>query len=959
MDKKLELEEISDKTIEVLPLTVRTFNSLRRNSVLTVKDFLNCSEQDFREMKNLGKKSAEELIDLHRQFTSCGREITQITSETVQFNHEVLVWQLLYQNGCDSLESLDIKNYRIQFLNKDKVLKPDIDIEDVSFSIRIKNVFKREQIRTLQQLLTLSLKEIQGYPNMGKKSCQEIIDYLCTITRIEKVKLLSAAEQIALDELLKFIEEDIKECPSDFERDYFRQRIVFIFEQFDEDGKIKIKEELISNTTDLEITSTMYRDSQISEFIENYMINIIEKSPNPLSEKQLQSYLPKSLEKSKYFFTYLEKLLVSERIELFGSTIKIKKPSILEYISSLKNDSWQQAVLGRVQGKTLEEIGTTMGITRERVRQIVAKILRQKPNVWENDYLEFIQEYTFSKKVFIDVFGVDSYVYEYVSLINGLFGLEKHESTKELSELLYDERLTLEMKQRLYRELNKNTIRCDEQVIQKNRLEILLFTIKKFAQQEIEFFHFYDKHSEFLKQYELDPEVYSYPERSMENVIARQDTVVWKYGRKLRYYPMKAYDFQEFLRQINWYDQKNIELSAYKFYRDFPEVMTEYDIQDEYELHSILKKLPSELIGENVVLGRMPYIQFGDCNREKQALELMYELAPIARADLAKAFEELYGHLELTISSYFSTVLDDYLDQGIYRINELALTTDEILQIKPYLSKQFYFIDEFKKIFETILPNADIRKINGQNLRKLGYRRNSSYLYPSTYTNANAFFYHWLAENDSFSLQAEYSRLWNIQSFAKIISDARKNLDVIEHSVNYFIPIRYYEQYGVFKVDLQKFIDGVVSQIGDEYFTIYSLRQEGILFPFDEYDFNDWTYASLLSQHEKIQSRRFKNTILLKQQSEQFSLTDFVVETMQKFNQIKIQNYIEWVAKKYQLELNRERLVEVIKSTGIYYDTITTTIYATSQQYEITMEKQFFDFDDNTEEMELFDLDEL
>ena len=49
-------------TIEELDLSVRSFNCLKRASIDTVEDLINRSEEDMIKVRNLGRKSLEEVI---------------------------------------------------------------------------------------------------------------------------------------------------------------------------------------------------------------------------------------------------------------------------------------------------------------------------------------------------------------------------------------------------------------------------------------------------------------------------------------------------------------------------------------------------------------------------------------------------------------------------------------------------------------------------------------------------------------------------------------------------------------------------------------------------------------------------------------------------------------------------------------------------------------------------------
>ena len=55
-------EKVLEMTIEELDLSVRSFNCLKRAGINTVEDLLNKSEEDMMKVRNLGRKSLEEVI---------------------------------------------------------------------------------------------------------------------------------------------------------------------------------------------------------------------------------------------------------------------------------------------------------------------------------------------------------------------------------------------------------------------------------------------------------------------------------------------------------------------------------------------------------------------------------------------------------------------------------------------------------------------------------------------------------------------------------------------------------------------------------------------------------------------------------------------------------------------------------------------------------------------------------
>ena len=54
-------EKVLEMTIEELDLSVRSFNCLKRAGINTVEDLIGKSEEDMMKVRNLGRKSLEEV----------------------------------------------------------------------------------------------------------------------------------------------------------------------------------------------------------------------------------------------------------------------------------------------------------------------------------------------------------------------------------------------------------------------------------------------------------------------------------------------------------------------------------------------------------------------------------------------------------------------------------------------------------------------------------------------------------------------------------------------------------------------------------------------------------------------------------------------------------------------------------------------------------------------------------
>jgi DNA-directed RNA polymerase subunit alpha len=56
-------EKVLEMTIEELDLSVRSFNCLKRAGINTVEDLISKTEEDMMKVRNLGRKSLEEVVN--------------------------------------------------------------------------------------------------------------------------------------------------------------------------------------------------------------------------------------------------------------------------------------------------------------------------------------------------------------------------------------------------------------------------------------------------------------------------------------------------------------------------------------------------------------------------------------------------------------------------------------------------------------------------------------------------------------------------------------------------------------------------------------------------------------------------------------------------------------------------------------------------------------------------------
>ena len=161
-------EIIKKMTIENLNLKKRTYNSLKRAGIKTVEEIINLSFKDLKEVRNLGNKCFEDLVD-------------KIHSLNLLFKDELLNNNLNENNKVLQIEALKEK------IKEEKYI--EINVLDLKFSTNASKCLLENNIKTLYDLILIPeylLKKVEG---LNIKQINEKLDLL-GITNVDRDKLV-------------------------------------------------------------------------------------------------------------------------------------------------------------------------------------------------------------------------------------------------------------------------------------------------------------------------------------------------------------------------------------------------------------------------------------------------------------------------------------------------------------------------------------------------------------------------------------------------------------------------------------------------------------------------------------------------------------------------------------------------------------------------------------------------
>ena len=854
---------------------------------LSVRSFNGLKRADINTVGDLVKMTPDELLRVRNLGALSKREIED------KLNYLLITYDVnSYFNGIADSDSALINEEEETPQQKvvNGIIVKDVPISQLGLSTRPYNILTRNGIKTVSEILCWTREDLLKLRNMGVGSANEIL---------HKIQELYDSGQIVVDAT----EEELKEAKEEY-----------------------------------------YTSEAFLKGLRNSIILLLNKAGHVgLTYYDLNSGLSEVVEET-YLLPVIEKLIKEGTITREDDRYKKIFPSILKAIEVLPEDH-QQYIRGRLEGTTLEDLGKTAGVTRERIRQIVSKDIKALRNgnkhiapvygFSEDKYQYLYENYSISKAEWSNIFSEPEYIYFYLQIVfkRGMQNLKK---------ALEDELVDNDIKRKIQASFDANYIIVGNKRIPKERKEIEDYVIYHYFKDEGTVGDFYNAYNSFLDENGIeDVSLYATDavKRTRENRLSESRKVLWKQNRRLRYYDIDGTDFDELLDTLDLRQYENIELSTLKFIRDYPELMVEYDLRDEYELHNLLKKICDPAEYPNIDFGRMPGITFGYFDRESAVREMLFNLAPISQDDFAEAISQKYGFKVQTIKANWLNCVDEYYLNGEYHTEEeddQLLTEEQFRTIQDFLCEDFYLWEEVKRLYSKAIGEKGVPK--SYVLKKMGFKVYSDYILRGA-NNASEFFVKKLTEEDIIDLSSYGSKLRYIMTFSQVEYALREEYVILEFEPHKYVSIRRLNSFGMDKSDIVAYCNEVKKFVGENnYFTIPWLRKQGFTSKLDDLGFDDFFYEAILSLDQGIfsfiqRSEKRKGSSLLRVGNKLGSKVDFAISIIEREGSIDKDDLINYLINNYNLYISDYNLSKGIEDTDIYYDSIMEKYYANYSLY--------------------------
>lgn len=861
-----------------------TIQTLLSNNIESIEQLIRLTDDEIKELKSVGNKRFKDI-----------KYIVKVSEKIDVFKYF----------GLDSIKPKSM----ISFFNKLQIYQGNI-LQTKLIKLNLTEKLTNNRIRAFLEFKNEVFRET--YNNTMDENIQQLTNEIT-----EKIVVL------VIGDLNKYLEIETVENMKD---DLYKMINKIGFYQVD----LNQYGEKIASQIDVEYLFLQKKST--FDFDKEILYQVIFKERKEMSMFKLKQQLKKIRIFDMNRLNEILHILLKEGFITYNSHgVKHQYPSIVPYVKFKINDF--SLIYERLQGKTLEEIGVEEDLTRERIRQ---KIIKESKNLQMNRFYEwrfvsFYKTYGLTQEEFAHVFQIDSKQYNFLKVF---FTADQLKEMKTKEDLFESNKLGANEQEKLLHIINKNYFVYDNNRIRKNRIGIVSYAVKLFAKESIHIEKFQKKLIDFCKQVGLDEDFDFTSTRALEGVISRVEAVLLKYGKQLRYYAVDKDIVVDMLKQINFDRYMNQEISARRILLDYPDVFQIIEIQDEYELHNLLKK-NEKLISDNVKLKRMPLLEVGRSNREEQLLDLLIEHSPIHTNEFSEIYSEKYGVLLETVKANYVYLLKEFEDDFILDADTPVINSKTLNQLRSLLTEDIYFKEDIYQLYE---EKFDDDKIRDYMFDFVDYINYTEYILKKEHERADKYFEKTYFNQPMFSIQD--TRIKHLGSFRKALEGYRNKLDIFEYAENKFIHIQtIQEKTGIDKMAIQELIDKILNEVGDKYFTVPMI--EPIIEQTQLYTlgFDDIFYEFILKGNDHLRFQYMGRRTVFRKTSEKFYIHELIEEMVARVKFINIDEFMNYLDEEYSIRLSREKIIETTEMTDLYYHPVLEIMFQDMEQFYEFMEE--------------------
>ena len=582
--------------------------------------------------------------------------------------------------------------------------------------------------------------------------------------------------------------------------------------------------------------------------------------------------------------------------------------------SDFKNKDY---LILRLKGKTLQEIGDVFGVTRERVRQVLKKIVREMPHINEIEkYRDFFTNYRISKDLFINVFCSNEYIYELLSLLykKGTKSLESDilegKFDENAKQFLLDSSGTYLLKNNR-KQLSREYIIID--ILQRNR------NLQKYFSLD-DIFYLYTEEVGNNEKLKIKST------RSLSALLDRYSNIIFSFREGYRFHgidcnteikqklvevfdsiPDGAYD-------MNWIYEKN------------PVLMKELDILNGYELHFFCKKY--KILSNTVTLGRNPGFVKGKLTKREY---ILLELKKFNGSSLDEFIDYMvrnYGFNGDTLIAYVLSEFTNHIQNRVVYFEQDQYYT-QVSALKESLRDDIYEKNEFYSI---VKRDLNLNEVNSELVLNLGFVEKGGIVVKQKYRSGMEAFTTYILSHKIFHV--EDKPIFKTTEYYSSIQRLESELKILKISETSYINVEHLENRGFDKKKLLQFISRINDFTSEgEYFSIISLINNGFSDSLLEDGFELISLDRLISTSNEVRAVSVGFPNLYCRSKTKRNLNEFLIDELLKCESANLEDFTDDINSKYGLNLDEYSVRMKLVEEGAYYSDILNKAYILKEEY--------------------------
>lgn len=488
-------------------------------------------------------------------------------------------------------------------------------VSDLNLSKRASNILAREHIKTVGDLCSFGesrLQEVRGAGTAVINSVKAALEGInARLIGLFETATDETTEAVKSDSMLKEAPDfsDIASSPLNLP---LNTSISSVCSQNEQEAAgtqpsdvrialIDISESALISPTHLVTLLASFSSNEIKTLVEDSALcDMLRHNPWGLTQEEMfasASLLDASITIDE-LMVIANRICDAQRARFDNGFYYLIEPSIEEVISErVIKASWRPMVYGRLLGKTLESIGEDNGVTCERVRQITNKAINANllSGTRAGCYLDLMRHYQLCEREARFGLGATVEEWEAASLVKKI-ACKDDPAPAPAEVLMKDSHIPPRVRLALEKEIYHDFVKIDDDYVPRKCLELMLLVLEQYgSKSSLEVDEFTNLYRQMLKEHELQDDPELQPSGRCISKLRLQKCVLSGYRARVRYYDFDKHDVRKLISSLGFEEYcAGEEVSTRLLFASKPELLRDFEIEDVYELHSLLRSYARE-----------------------------------------------------------------------------------------------------------------------------------------------------------------------------------------------------------------------------------------------------------------------------------------------------------------------------------------------------------------------------